>query len=97
MGLIWIAVSLSLLVSVTVVVAALSRPALRSRLPALTCVGAAGSLAHVIGAVRPEPGAAALGMIESLALMTLAGLITRYAPARRAWPTTRKASEAPSA
>ncbi|WP_433382253.1 sensor histidine kinase [Streptosporangium sp. CA-115845] len=84
----WIAVSLSLLVCVTVVVVALSCSAPRSRLPTLTCVGAVGSLAvtlaHVIGVVRPEPGAAVLGMIESLALMTLAGLITRYASARRA-------------
>ncbi|MDF5755060.1 histidine kinase [Spongiactinospora sp. TRM90649] len=84
----WIAVSLSLLVCVTVTVTALSRPSLRSRLPLLTCVGAAVSLAvtlaHAIGAVRPEPGAAALGMIESLALMTLTGLVTRYAPVRRA-------------
>ncbi|MGP3919259.1 sensor histidine kinase [Nonomuraea sp. 10N515B] len=92
----WIAVSISLLVPIAVAAAALSRPALRSRLPALTCVAAAGSLAvtlaHVIGAVRPEPGAAALGMIESLALMTLAGLVIRYAQARRAAVATPAAS-----
>lgn len=84
----WIAVSISLLVPVAVAAAALSRSSLGSRLPALTCVAAAASLAvtlaHVIGAVQPEPGAAALGMIESLALMTLVGLVVRYAPARQA-------------
>ncbi|MGN9783892.1 sensor histidine kinase [Nonomuraea sp. ZG12] len=84
----WIAAWLSLLVPVTAAVAVLWRPALRWRLPALTCVAAAGSLAltlaHVVGAARPAPQAAALGMIESLALMALVGLVIRYAPARRA-------------
>ncbi|GAA2880516.1 sensor histidine kinase [Nonomuraea rubra] len=84
----WIAVSISLLVPVAVAAAVLSRPSLGSRLPALTCVAAAGSLAvtlaHVISPAQPEPGAAALGMIESLALMALVGLVIRYAPARRA-------------
>ncbi|MET8864147.1 histidine kinase [Nonomuraea sp. NPDC004580] len=85
----WIVVSISLLVPVAVVVAAaLSRSSPEPRLPALTCVAAAGSLAvtlaHVIGIVRPEPGAAVLGVIESLALMTLAGLIVRHVSARRA-------------
>ncbi|MEO3891961.1 histidine kinase [Nonomuraea sp. B5E05] len=84
----WIAVSISLLVPVAVTAAALWRSSLRSHLPALTCVAAVGSLAvtlaHVIGMAQSAPGAAALGMIESLALMTLVGLVIRYAPARRA-------------
>ncbi|WP_231618764.1 histidine kinase [Nonomuraea sp. SBT364] len=82
----WIVVSISLLVPVAGAAAALSRSSLGSRLPAPACVAAAVSLAvtlaHVAGVVRPEPAAAALGMIESLALMTLTGLIVRYAPAR---------------
>jgi signal transduction histidine kinase len=86
----WIAALLSVLVPVAVVAAVLSRPSLRSSLPALTCLAAAVSLAltlaHLIGAVRPAPGADALGMAESVALMALAGLVVRYAPPRRAAP-----------
>ncbi|NUP03750.1 MAG: two-component sensor histidine kinase [Nonomuraea sp.] len=72
--------------------------AVGARLPALTYAAAAGSLAvtlaHVTGAVRDEPGAAALGMAESLALMALTGLVVRYAPSRRAAPAAAVAGVA---
>ncbi|MGN9843586.1 sensor histidine kinase [Nonomuraea sp. H19] len=84
----WVASLVSVLVPVAVAATTLYRPRLRPRLPALTCVAAAVSLAitlaHVIGVAQPAGGAEAPGMIESVALMTLTGLTVRYAPVRQA-------------
>ncbi|MCG5216797.1 histidine kinase [Streptosporangium soli] len=79
-----------MLIPVVVAATGFARPRLRSRLPASTCLAAtvslAFTLAHLIGATRPAPGADALGMAESAALMVLVGLVLRYAPARQAAP-----------
>ncbi|MFI7534214.1 sensor histidine kinase [Streptosporangium sp. NPDC049376] len=97
-----IAVSLSPLASLAAVAVAaattvLSRPS-PGRLPALTLVAAAVSLAvtsaHVIAGVRPEPVAALLELAENLALMALVGLVVRYAPVRRAVPAALTAGVA---
>ncbi|MFG6192555.1 hypothetical protein, partial [Nonomuraea sp. JJY05] len=87
----WVADALPALAAVSFAVsstaAAAFRPRLRARLPALTLLAAAVSLAvtlaHVVGAVEPAPGTGALGMAEGLALAALAGLVVRYAPPRR--------------
>lgn len=84
-----IATVVSLLVSAAVAATASFRP-FRSRLPWPACAAAALSLAvtlaHLIGRTPPGPGAEALGMVESVVLMALAGLVIRYAPPRSAGP-----------
>ncbi|QFY06162.1 two-component sensor histidine kinase [Nonomuraea phyllanthi] len=71
-----------------VAVAGLSRRRLRARLstPVLLAAGVsvAVTLAHLTGVATPAPGADVLGMGESVALMVLVGLVTRYAPSRQA-------------
>ncbi|MDF2705602.1 histidine kinase [Nonomuraea muscovyensis] len=86
----WVAALVSVSSAVAVAVAGSCRPRFRPRLPVPTCVAAtvsaAVTLAHVAGMARPAWGAEALGMIESVALMALAGLVVRHVPARRAAP-----------
>ncbi|MFG3440122.1 sensor histidine kinase [Nonomuraea sp. NPDC047897] len=87
---VWVSVWVSAAVAVAVAVAGLCRPRLGPRLPVPAAVAAAASaavtLAHAVGPARPAWGAEALGMVESVALMTLAGLVVRHAPVRRAAP-----------
>jgi signal transduction histidine kinase len=89
-NLMWVAALVAVLVPVVVAATGFLRPRLRSHLPAPTWLAAAVSLAvtlaHLIGATRPAPGADVLGMAESAALMVLVGLVLRYAPARQAAP-----------
>ncbi|MFI7633297.1 sensor histidine kinase [Nonomuraea sp. NPDC049400] len=84
----WVAASVPVLVAVGAAAAVLFRRSLRSRLPALAWPAAAVSvaltLACVLGVAEPAPGAGALWMAESLALMALTGLVVRYAPPRQA-------------
>ncbi|WP_246149325.1 sensor histidine kinase [Nonomuraea turkmeniaca] len=89
---------MSVLVVVAVAATASFRPGFRSRLPLPTCVAAALSLVvtlvHVVGGARPGPGADVLGMVESVALMVVAGLVIRYAPPRSAVPAALAAGVA---
>ncbi|WP_214412916.1 sensor histidine kinase [Sphaerisporangium fuscum] len=83
------AVIVSMLVPVVTAATALFLPRLRPRLPVPTGVAAAVSLATTlahVGGASPPRGADALGMIESLALMVLIGLVVRWSPVRRAVP-----------
>lgn len=86
----WVVALVSVSLPVAAAVTALARPRLRPRLPApayaAAAVSAAVTLAYVTGTARPVPGAEALAMAESVALMTLAGLVVRHVPARRAAP-----------
>ncbi|GAA3429622.1 histidine kinase [Streptosporangium nondiastaticum] len=61
-----------------------SRPGPSASALSAAGVSVAATLAHLAGVVRPAPGADALGMAESAALMVSAGLAVRYAPSRRA-------------
>ncbi|MEV0148280.1 MULTISPECIES: hypothetical protein [unclassified Nonomuraea] len=76
------------LVAVAVAATGLFRPRLRPRLSASALLAASVSLAvtaaHATGVTRAAPGADALGMAESVALMVLVGLVVRYAPLRQA-------------
>ncbi|MET9242620.1 histidine kinase [Nonomuraea sp. NPDC003709] len=99
MSLMWVADAVPALAAVSFAVSLVAatsfRPRLRSRLPELTLLAAAVSLAvtlaHVMGAVEAAPGSDALGMAEGLALAALAGLVVRYAPPRRAAPAASAA------
>ncbi|WP_433345115.1 sensor histidine kinase [Microtetraspora malaysiensis] len=78
----------SVVVAVALAMTGLSRPRFRPHLSASALLAAGMSmsvtLAHVAGVGRPAPGTDALGMVESVALMVLVGLVIRYAPSRRA-------------
>ncbi|SEG91880.1 Signal transduction histidine kinase [Nonomuraea solani] len=79
----WIVAFVPALAAVTAVGAGAVR--WRGRLAGLTGVAAGVSLAvTVVWRFGAPPGADALGMAEGVALMGLAGLAVRYAPARRA-------------
>ncbi|MEN3537153.1 hypothetical protein AAH991_18710 [Microbispora sp. ZYX-F-249] len=76
-------------VAVVAAATALFRPKTRSRLtlPAgAAALSLAVTLAHLVGGPRHTRVADVSGMAESVALMVLAGLLVRYAPARAAVP-----------
>ncbi|MBE1593532.1 sensor histidine kinase [Nonomuraea angiospora] len=95
MSLLWVADAVPALAAVSSAGVASFLPRLRARLPALTLLAAAGSLAvtlaHVAGGLEAAPGADLLGMAEGLAFAALAGLVVRYAPPRRAAPAASAA------
>ncbi|MEV0615391.1 histidine kinase [Nonomuraea sp. NPDC050404] len=82
--------AVSVLVCVVLAAAALFRREFRSRLLWPACAAAALSLAvtlaYVVDGARSWWGAEVSGMVESLVLMALGGLVIRYAPPRRAVP-----------
>ncbi|WP_156960709.1 sensor histidine kinase [Amycolatopsis taiwanensis] len=84
----WIVAGISVVVAVAVAIAGLSWPRFRPHLstPTLLVAGVsmAVTLAHVAGVGRLTPAADVLGLVESLALMVLVGLVVRYVPSRRA-------------
>ncbi|MFC4013858.1 sensor histidine kinase [Nonomuraea purpurea] len=85
MSVMWVAAFAPALVAVVAVAAGLSR---RPWLPASAWAAAVLSLAvtpaRALGVIEPVPGADVSGLVESLALMALAGLVVRYAPPSRA-------------
>ncbi|MGW4797632.1 sensor histidine kinase [Nonomuraea sp. NPDC004297] len=88
MSVMWVGAVLSAVVAAAAAVTGLARPRFRPHLSASALLAASVSgavtLAHLAGVARPAAGADALGMVESVALMVLIGLVVRYAPARSA-------------
>ncbi|RJL27077.1 sensor histidine kinase [Bailinhaonella thermotolerans] len=88
MTVMWLVDLTSAVVAVAAAGSAAARPRFRRRLSTWAAlaagVSAAVTLVHLTGLVRAVPATALPGMIESGALMALAGLAVRYAPARRA-------------